>query len=169
VILAAVVVAIIGISIYFAVSGGSGGGSQNNAPIKATWIDPHVVADTVSIPVGEVESNWNVHFKVRTRDNDMNFMAYIVDGEIFVRANICPPCPSVGFSLEGDILICNKCGSATTFNAKTGEGIKGTSSNDSCVNYPKAPVPYEIMDGNIVIDSIDLETAYQNTLEAGWP
>jgi len=133
-----------------------------SGPIKATWIEPQVVGDTVSIPVTEVENNWNVHFNLKTRDGDMNFMAYIVDGEIYVRANVCPPCRSIGFSLNEDILVCDMC--ATTFKAKTGEGIEG-----ACVDFPKASVPYEISDGNIVMKGTDLIAAYQDTLEPGLP
>ena len=133
-----------------------------SGPIKATWIEPQVVGDTVSIPVTEVENNWNVHFNLKTRDGDMNFMAYIVDGEIYVRANVCPPCRSIGFSLKEDILVCDRC--ATTFKAKTGEGIEG-----ACVDFPKASVPYEIDGGNIVMKGTDLTAAYQDTVEPGWP
>jgi len=133
-----------------------------SGPIEATWIDPQVFADTVSIPVSEVENNWNVHFEVETQDSSMNFMAYVLDGETYVRANVCPPCRSIGFSLDEDILVCDRC--ATTFAAKTGEGIGG-----ACVDYPKALVPYEIEDGNIVMSSVDLTTAYQDTIEPGWP
>jgi nitrite reductase/ring-hydroxylating ferredoxin subunit len=92
----------------------------------------------------------------------MNFMAYVLAGEIYVRANVCPPCRSIGFSLNEEILVCDRC--ATTFEAKTGEGIVG-----ACVDYPKALVPYEIEDGNIVMSSTDLTTAYQDTIEPGWP
>ncbi len=133
-----------------------------SGPIEATWIEPQVLADIASIPVSEVESNWNVHFEVETQDNSMNYMAYIVDGEIYVRANVCPPCQSIGFSLDEDVLLCDRC--ATTFEAKTGEGIEG-----ACVDYPKASVPYEMEDGNIVMSSADLTTAYQDTIEPGWP
>ena len=133
-----------------------------SGPIKALWIQPQVVADAVSIPVSEVESNWNVHFRVETQDNNMNFMAYVSDGEIYVRANVCPPCQSIGFSLDEDTLVCDRC--ATTFMAKTGQGIGG-----ACVDYPKASVPYQINGGNIVMNSTDLTTAYQNTIEPGWP
>lgn len=133
-----------------------------SGPIKATWIEPQVLGDTVSIPVSEVENNWNVHFKVEMQDSNMTFMAYVLDGEIYVRANVCPPCHSIGYSLDEDILVCDRC--ATTFNAKTGAGING-----ACVGYPKAAVPYEIMGGNIVMNSADLITAYQDTVEPGWP
>jgi nitrite reductase/ring-hydroxylating ferredoxin subunit len=133
-----------------------------SGPIKATLIEPEVTDGSVSIPVSEVENNWNVSFKVEAQDGNMNFMAYLLDGEIYVRANVCPPCWSTGFSLEEDILICDRC--ATTFKAQTGEGISG-----ACVDYPKASVPYEIINGNIVMSSADLITAYQDTIEPGWP
>jgi len=133
-----------------------------SGPIKATWIEPQVAGDTVSIPVSEVENNWNVHFNVKIRDEDMNFMAYVLDGEISVRANVCPPCQSIGFSLEEAVLVCDRC--ATTFKAKTGEGIEG-----ACVDFPKASVPYEVSDGNVVMEGTDLIAAYQDTIEPGWP
>jgi nitrite reductase/ring-hydroxylating ferredoxin subunit len=137
-------------------------GVQSGEPIKATWIEPRVTGDVVSIPVSEVESNWNVHFNVKVQGEDMNFMAYVLDEEIHVRANVCPPCRSIGFSLDKDILVCDRC--ATTFKAKTGEGING-----ACVGYPKASVPYEINDGEIMMKGTDLVAAYQDTLKPGWP
>jgi nitrite reductase/ring-hydroxylating ferredoxin subunit len=131
-------------------------------PIKATSIDPQVTGDIVSIPVSEVENNWNVSFKVETQDDNMTFMAYVLDGEIYVRANVCPPCQSIGFSLDEDTLVCDRC--ATTFMAKTGEGIGG-----ACVDFPKASVPYQINGGNIIMNSSDLVVAYEDTIEPGWP
>jgi len=142
---------------------GCSGSTSNpppSGPIKATWIEPQVAGDIVSIPVSEIENNRNVHFNVNTQGGDMNFMAYVLDGEIYVRANVCPPCRSIGFSLDEDILVCDRC--ATTFKAQTGEGIAG-----ACVGYPKASVPYEIRDGNMVMNSTDLIAAYQDTLEPG--
>jgi nitrite reductase/ring-hydroxylating ferredoxin subunit len=144
---------------------GCSGSTSNpppSGPIKATLIEPQVTGDIVSIPVSEVENNWNVRFKVETQDGDMNFMAYVLDGEIYVRANVCPPCQSIGFSLDEDILVCDRC--ATTFRARTGEGIKG-----ACVDFPKASVSYEVSDGNIIMKGTDLVAAYQDTIEPGWP
>jgi nitrite reductase/ring-hydroxylating ferredoxin subunit len=129
-------------------------------PISATWIEPQIADDTVSIRLTEVEDNWNVHFNVEIRGEDMNFMAYVLDGEIHVRANVCPPCQSIGFSLQEAILICDRC--ATTFDTETGEGIQG-----ACVDFPKASVPYQIDGGNIVMSSADLAAAYEDTLEPG--
>jgi nitrite reductase/ring-hydroxylating ferredoxin subunit len=133
-----------------------------SGPIKGTWIEPQVNSDAVSIPVSEIEKDWNVHFKVDLQGSTETFMAYLLDGKIYVRANICPPCRSIGYSLDKDVLICDRCG--TRFNAKSGDGIDG-----ACVNYPKAPVPYEITGSDVVMKKSDLLTAYQNTLEPGLP
>ncbi|MDH4067634.1 MAG: DUF2318 domain-containing protein [Dehalococcoidia bacterium] len=134
--------------------------STPSGPTEATLIQPQVTDGIVSIPLGEVENNLNVRFGVETQEGDTNFMAYTVGGEIFVRANVCPPCHSIGFSLEEDVLICDRCG--TRFGALTGAGISG-----ACVGYPKASVPYEIENGNIVMSSADLASAYQDTIEPG--
>jgi nitrite reductase/ring-hydroxylating ferredoxin subunit len=135
----------------------SDNGAQSNQLIEATWIKPQVANGYASIPVSEVEDNWNVAFNVDTQSGNMTFMAYIVDGETYVRANICPPCHSIGFSLQKSTLVCDTCG--TVFDAKTGEGIEG-----ACVGYPKAAVPYEINGGNITMKGTDLVAAYQDTV-----
>jgi len=134
--------------------------AKPSGPIDAKWIEPQVVGDTVSIPVSEIEDNWNTRFKLQTADGDIVTMAYILNGVIYVRTSICPPCRSQGFSLTGDILVCDTCG--TQFKASTGEGISG-----ACVNYPKASVSYKITDGNVVMSRADVVTAYQNTLKPG--
>ncbi len=140
----------------------SGNGTQNGQRIEATWIEPQVLGGTVSIPVSEVEKDWNVHFNLKTQDGDMNFMAYVLDGEIYVRANICPPCQSIGFSLQQSTLVCDTCG--TVFDAKTGAGIEG-----ACVAYPKAAVSYEVNGDNITMQGTDLLTAYQDTANPAQP
>jgi len=151
------------VTLALIVAGCSGSGDTTpSGPIKATLIEPQVTDGVVAIPESEVESNRNVRFKVETQDGNMNFMAYVLNGEIYVRANVCPPCQSTGFSLDENILVCDRC--ATKFKAQTGEGISG-----ACVNFPKASVTYEISDGDIVMNSTDLITAYQDTLEPGWP
>jgi nitrite reductase/ring-hydroxylating ferredoxin subunit len=140
----------------------SDNGTQSNQLIKATWIEPQVVGDTISIPASEVESDTITHFKFRAQDEDMTFMAYDLSGEIYVRANICPPCHSIGFSLQQSTLVCDTCG--TVFDAKTGAGING-----ACVAYPKAAVAYKIDNGNIIMKGSDLVAAYQNTVKLTQP
>ncbi len=138
----------------------SGNSAQSNEPIKATWIEPQVVGDTVFIPVSEVENNKIVHFGLVTLGGDIAFMAAELDGEIYVRSNVCPPCRSIGFSLQKDVLVCDNC--RTTFKVKTGDGIEG-----ACVDFPKASVPYEIKDSNLAMKGTDLIAAHQDTMEPG--
>jgi len=156
------IIGLVLLALILSITACNGGNPQSNEPIKATWIEPQMASDTVSIPVSDVEDNRNVHFNLKTQGEDMNFMAYVLDGELYVRANVCPPCRSIGFSLEEAILICDMC--ATTFDSETGEGIEG-----ACVDYPKASVPYAVSDDNIVMNSADLIAAYEDTLEPGWP
>jgi len=136
--------------------------AKDTTPIKATWIDAQISGDVVFIPASEVENNGIVHFKLATLDGDMAFMSYELENKNYVRSNICPPCMSMGFSLQDDTLVCDTC--ATTFDAKSGEGIAG-----ACVDFPKAFVPYKVIDNNIIMGGANLITAHQNTLIPGLP
>ena len=139
------------------------GCGSTSEPITAVWVTVPEASDTASIPVSVVSDNKMIHFKLeKGSDGDTAFMVYELNKEIYVRSNVCPPCRSVGFSLQEDTLVCDTC--ETTFNAKTGDGIKG-----ACVDFPKASVPYEIKDETIIMKQNDLIASYQNTLEPGWP
>lgn len=135
---------------------------QPSGLIEATWIEPEVNGTSVSIPLSYVEDNWIVHFKVNSDEGVINFMSYILEEHTHVRANVCPPCKSIGYALFEDILVCDRC--ATTFEATTGDGIEG-----ACVDFPKAPVSFDIIDGDIVMNEADLVSAYQDTLKPGLP
>jgi nitrite reductase/ring-hydroxylating ferredoxin subunit len=134
--------------------------SKPSGPVDAKWIDAQMNGDTVSIPESEIENNWNTRFEVQAADGNISAMAYVLNGVIYVRADICPPCRSRGFTLNGNILDCDSC--HTKFNASTGDGVSG-----ACVSYPKASVSYTISDGNVVMSKADIVTAYQNTLKPG--
>lgn len=138
----------------------SGNSAQNAKPIRATWVTARMDGDTVRIPADYVKSSKIIHFRVNSVSGTMAFMAYELEGETYVRANICPPCRSVGFSLRGDTLVCDTC--ATLFNARTGAGISG-----ACVDYPKAAAPFTTIDGNLTMSADDLTTASQQTLVPG--
>ena len=136
--------------------------AKPSGPVVAKLIEAQVNGDIVSIPVSGIENNWNTRFEVQATDGDVSAMAYVLNGVIYVRADICPPCRSRSFTLNGNILDCDTC--HTKFNATTGAGISG-----ACVNYPKASVSYTITDGNVVMSKADLVTAYQNTVKPGLP
>jgi nitrite reductase/ring-hydroxylating ferredoxin subunit len=153
---------LLGAALILAGCGGQAGGadSVSTKPIKATWITPQVAGATVSIPFSDVENDGIVHFNVAASTGKTAFMAYNIDGQLNVRANVCPPCRSIGFSLVGDTLVCNTCG--TVFKAGTGAGVSG-----ACVGYPKASVAYTISDGQISMQAGDLQAAYQDTITPG--
>ena len=137
------------------------GGETTVEPIvEPTWISAQVEGDIVSIPTSDADSGKMLHFEVPYQDASMDFMAYKLGEEIYVRANVCPPCQSVGFDLQGDILICKGCG--TRFEAETGEGISGTG---KCRDYPKAEAPYTISGEKITMGMDDLVTAHEETKE----
>lgn len=152
-------IALLGIGLGVAACGSS---SAQNV-VKAKWIKPQIAGDTVLIPVSEITNNKIVHFNIPVAlGGEIAFMAYELNGKTYVRANICPPCRSIGFSLGKDNLICDTC--RTTFQASTGKGVSG-----ACVGYPKAAVPYEASGGKLLMKGSDLITAYQNTNEPGLP
>ena len=133
---------------------------SGNGPISGTWIDVEVEGDTVVLPMSEVTARGNVHFSLSAGDRTLDFMAYLLDDVLHVRANACPPCHSRGFALDGSILVCDMC--QTTFEAVDGSGIEG-----ACVAYPKAAVDYVVDDDLIVMETEALLAAYDETLVAG--
>ncbi len=140
----------------------SGGNVATGDTIAPTWIDAQVEGDVVSIPLSELGSDKIVHFAVTAGGARMTFMAYGLGEQVYVRAAICPPCRSQSFSLEGDSLVCNTCG--TKFRASDGQGISG-----ACKSYPKAEVAYTVAGDRLTMTMDDLVTAYENTNIPGLP
>jgi uncharacterized membrane protein len=130
--------------------------------ITSTLVKAQVDGDKVTVAASEVQSSQNTRFALLTPAGNEYFMVYKLGDNLYTRASVCPPCRSTSFTLKGETLVCDRCG--TVFNAKTGAGVKG-----ACVNYPKSSVPYTIADGKIVMNMGELATAYENTLEPGAP
>ena len=141
---------------------GEDSGTAQAGPVKATWITADVNGDVVSIPASVVNDNTNVHFKVNTNTElgEIAVMAFVLGDEIVIRSNVCPPCRSIGFSLDDTVLVCDSC--STTFDATTGNGIQG-----ACVDYPKENIPYTESGGIIVMDINDIITGHENTVIRG--
>lgn len=134
--------------------------SPQTEPVPGTWVNAEVDGDAVTVSLALVEEHHNLHFDLDYEGRSFAFMTYILDGNIQVRANACPPCGSRGFTLDGDVLDCDAC--HTLFDARDGSGIEG-----ACVDYPKAAVPYATHNGSIVMSLTDLVNAYEETLAAG--
>ncbi len=143
----------------------SGSSNETSVPksiISPTWITPEIVDTTITLPLDLVQTKINTHFEVALDKGKAYFMAYTFGGKTYVRADICPPCRSISYSLVKEILVCDSCG--TSFKALDGAGVRG-----ACVNYPKASVPYETVDGKILMNKADLTLAYENTWSPGSP
>jgi nitrite reductase/ring-hydroxylating ferredoxin subunit len=132
------------------------------ATVAPTWLTPEITETTALVALDEVQTKFNTHFKVALDKGTAYFMAYLYGGKLHVRADICPPCRSVSYTLVKNTLVCDSCG--TVFSAPEGKGISG-----ACVNYPKASVPYETVDGKIVMSKVDLTKAFEDTLNPGLP
>ena len=102
-----------------------------------------------------------VHFRIPAGTSTQTFMAYGYKGQIYVRADVCVPCQSINFALKGNLLVCMSCG--TTFDVLTCKGT-GTVGSSACRKYPKDAVSFRIQDGQLVMNTGDLNTAYQNTV-----
>ena len=136
--------------------------SAATGPIHATWVDVTVDGDTVALRVDDLTNFTNTHFKIQDGDNSLTYMAYELRGTVYIRANVCPPCRSTGFTLNGDTLVCDRC--RTTFDAVTGAGISG-----ACVDYPKAAADFSVTNGLITMSLSALERAYSDTMKPGLP
>lgn len=141
---------------------GGDSGTASAGPVEATWITADVNVDVVSIPATVVNDNTNVHFKVNTNTElgEIAVMAFVLGDEIVIRSNVCPPCGSIGFTLDDGVLVCDSC--STTFDAETGNGILG-----ACVDYPKENIPYTESGGILLMNVNDIMTAHQNTVIRG--
>jgi uncharacterized membrane protein len=141
------------------VSAGVGQATPVNpsSPVDPTTVTAQVSGDSVSIPLSEVKSKFNTRFILTTAQGQTSYMAYVWNGTVQVRADICPPCGSKSFKLTKGTLVCNACG--TVFDAVNGKGKSG-----ACIRYSKESVVYQISGDNIVMKAADLTTAYSKTL-----
>lgn len=129
-------------------------------PIPATPLRVARVGDVVTIPLSAVADVTNTEFGISVNDRSLDFMAYVLDGDLYVRASACPPCSSLAYALDGGTLLCQACD--TIFDARTGEGIEG-----ACVDYPKAAVAYEVNGDLVTMKVADLVLAWDETVFEG--
>jgi len=129
-------------------------------PISATPLRVARVGDVVTIPLSAIIDVVNTEFGISVSERSLDFMAYVLDGELYVRASACPPCSSLAYALDGGTLLCLACD--TRFDAMTGEGIDG-----ACVDYPKAAVAYDVTGGFVTMKVADLVLAWDETVFEG--
>jgi len=78
-------------------------------------------------------------------------LAYITPkGNVVVATSLCEPCSGIDFSVAGDNLHCDACGTLWTL-----EGLKGVSGG--CLPYPPESIEYKAEGGKLLIDRSVLE------------
>lgn len=129
--------------------------------VRPVLLNAVVQGDSMSIPLSKVQGAWNARFTAKFPERTESFMVYVYNNQTYVRASICVPCGGQSFSLQGNTLICDTCG--TVYSAATGKGVSGV---PACQSYNKAPVSFQVDGtGNIVMKSADLLAAFQKTLD----
>lgn len=115
--------------------------------IREVFIQPSVDGERISIPVDDVRNNKLVAFDYNSGTKTIPLTAWVTpSGAIKTAIRMCEPCNSTSFRIEGNILVCNTCG--TRWDLETLKGISG-----GCVNYPPDPMPSIIEGGNVIIDA----------------
>jgi hypothetical protein len=143
----------------------SAGANAQGSTFSPTKVTATVNGDNISIPVNAVTADKNVEFDVAFSQGTASYMAYYSNGAVQVRASVCVPCQGRSFTLKGNTLVCDTCG--TVFSAQSGKGISGVA---ACQNYPKASVTFsQNADGTITMAKSDLLIAFTNTLSPGLP
>jgi len=138
--------------------------SATVAAQPATMIEPLVACpvtvsrhgDTVSLKLPALTEVRNAQFDIVVNGRPLAFMAYIVRGQLQVRAGACPSCESSTYLLDGDFLDCVACDSR--YDALTGDGASG-----GCMDYPKKPVPCDTVGDLVVMKIDDLVRAWDET------
>lgn len=153
-----------GVAAVIVLAGCSSGNKIQLGTYPKIEITPTITNDSVSIPVSVINTKHNVHFEVNTPKGGTSFVAYTFNGAVQVRASYCVPCRGTSFTLSGDKIICDNCG--TVFSAKDGIGLSGSL---GCQSYPKAAVSFTTTGDNIVMQMANLQTAFENTLKSGLP
>ena len=139
--------------------------SAQGGTFSPTKVTATVNGDNVSIPASAITTNKNVEFEVVFPQGTATYMAYDYNGTVQIRASVCVPCQGRSFTLKGNTLVCDTCG--TVFSAQNGKGLSGVT---ACQNYPKASAAFtKSADGNITMAKADLLTAFTNTLTPGLP
>ncbi len=131
-------------------------------PVVGVSLDAVLNGDSVTIPVVAIEDVRNAEFSFELGGRRLDFLAYVLDGELFVRAAACPPCNSTTFALDGYELICDACD--TRFDGWTGAGLDG-----ACVDYPKAAVAYEFNGDLVAMTVADLVASWEKTVAGSKP
>lgn len=115
--------------------------------ISMTDIESRVVDGKIEFPLQAVIDNSIVYTPIPSNKEVKALMAYISPaGRLVVATAMCEPCRSQRFHIEGNVLVCDTCGTRWYLNDL--QGISG-----GCPQYPPEEVPYTVENGTVKVDT----------------
>ena len=120
------------------------------------WAEPVVADEEVSIPLPVTALGDHFYFEVPSPSGPMEFIGYQLDGELQIRASVCPNCGVPHIDYGAGVLECPTCGS--TFDLRTGAAITGSQ------GYPQGSIGYFLADGYLKSPLHTLTVAYERTV-----
>jgi hypothetical protein len=120
--------------------------------IQQQQIVPNSRPGVISFPLTELLEKKIIYFDYHTGNSTIPVLAFIsAEGKMVTAIRMCEPCNSSEFRIEGEEMVCGRCG--TRWKLNNLEGIEG-----ACQKYPPDPIPSQIIDGQVQIE----ETVLQN-------
>jgi len=119
------------------------------------WADPIFDGGSVSIPLPVATLGNHFHFEVPGSSGPMGFVAYLLDGQLYIRASVCPNCGGAPIDYGASELVCSSCGEA--FNLQTGAALTGGH------GYPEGSISVCVIDEYFTSTLHSLTVAYERT------
>ena len=114
--------------------------------VKMTLVENKVENGQIKISLAAVKKAGIVVTNYSNGGKSQQVLALVTPkGKVVTAISVCEPCGSNRFSIDGDELICDSCGSR--WSVETFAGISG-----GCPDYPPDPLVYSSEEDTIAID-----------------
>lgn len=114
--------------------------------ISQTDIPLQLQDGKILVPVDQVIKNSIVYIDYPQGKNARALASFITpSGRLVVAVGMCEPCRSKRFHIDGNVLVCDTCGTRWLL-----ADLKGLSGG--CPQYPPEELPYEVQDGVAIVD-----------------
>jgi hypothetical protein len=120
-------------------------GGGGNRTIRMTDIELASAGGELSVPVAAIRDKGLVRFVYKGQKDEIPLLAYVApSGKLVAAVSMCEPCASTRFTIQGNRIVCNACGSV--WDLETLKGISG-----GCLKYPPDRLESIERDGKLVI------------------
>lgn len=127
------------------IGGSPSGGGAGAGTIRMTDIELASAGGELSVPLATVREKGLVRFVYKGEKEEIPLLAYVApSGKTVAAVSMCEPCASTRFTIQGNRIVCNACGSV--WDLETLKGISG-----GCLRYPPDRLESTEKDGKLVI------------------